>query len=268
MQNEQLEQFKKWFDSYVAGFYGDDQFINANIRLKQDHTHRTCREMLYLADRLSLDDNQRFIAETIALFHDIGRFEQFVKYRTYKDTISINHCLLSLEILSRQNILSCLDGRRRSIIETAIRFHGEKQLPANLDTDTELFAKLIRDADKIDVYNVVIAIYKQYAQDPDNFKYELEFPETDDCSESIVDDILNERRTDYSRLKTMNDARLLQIGWVYDVNFVATLERIKQRRFLEALFEFLPKTGQIEKVRTHIFDYLNRRIQSQMDLNN
>ena len=268
MQNEQLEQFKKWFDDYAAGFYGDDQFINANVRLKQDHTHRTCREMLYLADRLDLDDNQRFIAETIALFHDLGRFEQFVKYRTYKDTVSINHCLLSLQVLREHNILTNLDDSRQRIIESAIEFHGEKQLPADIAADAVLFAKLIRDADKLDIYNVVIAGYKLYARDPDNFQYELEFTETDECSQYVVDDILNDRRTNYSRLRTMNDARLLQIGWVYDVNFVAALERIKQREFLETLFEFLPKTDQIEKVRSHIFEYVNRRIRNEGNMKN
>ena len=49
MEQEQLEKLRAWFDDYVAGFYGDDDFLNANIKLKEEHSRRTCEEMLYLA---------------------------------------------------------------------------------------------------------------------------------------------------------------------------------------------------------------------------
>jgi hypothetical protein len=94
MEQGQLEKFRAWFNDYVAGFYGDDEFVNANIKLKEEHSKRVCKEMLYLADELGLPDEQRRIAEATALFHDIGRFEQFARYRTYNDPRSVNHCLL------------------------------------------------------------------------------------------------------------------------------------------------------------------------------
>ena len=86
MEQEQLKKFRAWFDGYTAGFYGDDEHVNANLKLKEQHSRRTCKQMLYLAKELSLADNQRRLAEVIALLHDIGRFEQFVKYGTYNDT--------------------------------------------------------------------------------------------------------------------------------------------------------------------------------------
>ncbi|MFZ0035766.1 MAG: HD domain-containing protein, partial [Sedimentisphaerales bacterium] len=85
MKQEQLKKFRVWFGDYVAGFYGDDKFVNANLKMKEEHSLRVCKEMSYLAQELDLADNQKRIADVIALFHDIGRFEQFVKYRTYND---------------------------------------------------------------------------------------------------------------------------------------------------------------------------------------
>ena len=90
MEQEQLEKFRDWFDGYVAGFYGDDEFVNANLKLKEEHSRRTCEEMRYLACELGLSGNQKRIAEVIAILHDVGRFEQFVKYRTYNDPRSVN----------------------------------------------------------------------------------------------------------------------------------------------------------------------------------
>ncbi len=68
MEQEQLEKLRVWFDDYVAGFYGDSEFINANLKLKEEHSRRTCEEMLYLADELGLDVNQKRLAEVIAFF--------------------------------------------------------------------------------------------------------------------------------------------------------------------------------------------------------
>jgi len=66
---------------------------------------------------------------------------------------------------------------------------------------------------------------------------------------------------DYSELQTLNDLKLIQLGWVHDINFTATLKRIKERKFLEMLAELLPKTAEIEKVKQRIFAHVNDRIQ-------
>ena len=64
----------------------------------------------------------------------------------------------------------------------------------------------------------------------------------------MVQDILRGRRIDHGRLRTLNDMKLLQLGWVYDVNFIVTLKRIKQCRYLEMIAELLPDTKDIDKV--------------------
>ncbi|GAF85479.1 unnamed protein product, partial [marine sediment metagenome] len=177
VEQGQLEKFRAWFSDYVAGFYGNDEFINANLKLKEEHTRRTCEETLYLAKELGLSSSQKRIADVIALFHDIGRFEQFVKYRTYNDPRSVNHCLLGLEVLRRAKVLEEVAGPDRQLIEKAIEYHGLRELPPDLNGRCLLFSKLIRDADKIDVLYVVTDYYKQYADNPETFKLELELPD-------------------------------------------------------------------------------------------
>jgi hypothetical protein len=261
MEQEQLEKFRVWFDDYVAGFYGNDEFINANIKLKEEHSRRTCEEMLYLAGELGLGDNNRRIAEVIALLHDVGRFEQFVKYGTYNDPRSVNHCLLGLEVLRQTKALVAVESNEKELVEKAIEYHGLKELPDGLDGECLLFSKLIRDADKLDVFYVVTEYYKQHRDNPEEFKLEVELPDEPEYSAEVIEEILRERRIDYSQLRTWNDMKLCQLAWVYDVNFAATLKRIKQRRFLEKIFAFLPKTEDIDKVRTKIFGYVDSKIE-------
>lgn len=261
MDQAQLEDFKSWFEHYVAGFYGEDEYANANMELKHEHTHRTCQEMLYLAEELGLEASQRRIAYAVALFHDIGRFEQFATYRTYNDPRSINHCLLGVEVLRKTNVLDKLDGSTRQLIETAVRYHGERQLPADLNGDCLFLSQLIRDADKLDGLYILTEYYNRYRADPERFKLELEFPDEPWYSVEVVEAILQEKLVDYSSLRTINDMRLCQLGWVYDVNFAATLRRIKQRGFLESLLSTLPQTRDIERVRDKIFAYVDFRIE-------
>lgn len=261
MEQQQLNEFKDWFGNYVSQFYGDDEYINANLKLKEEHSLRVCQESRHLAEDLHLSLDQRRLAETIGLFHDIGRFKQFIKYRTYNDVKSVNHCELALEVLSETNVLGELDSQQRQLIETAIKYHGMKDLPKDLNGDCLLFAKLIRDADKLDIYYVVTDLYSQYKDDQVESLLEIEFPDSDEYSPQLAADILAGKKIDYSSLRTLNDFKLLQLAWVYDVNFTATLKRIRQQKLLKALAGFLPVTDQIEQVKRKIFDFLASAIE-------
>jgi len=260
MEQKQIEKFRSWFDSYVAGFYGDDEYVNFNLRLKEEHSRRTCEEMRYLTKEHGLEDNQSRIAETIALFHDIGRFRQFAEYRTYHDGRSVNHSLLGTEVLDQLNVLDGVVEQEKQWIEKAIEYHGRMELPKDLDGQCLLFSKLIRDADKLDIFYVAIEEYKQYRQDPDRIGLEIELPDEPGYTAGMVEAVLGGWRMEYSSLRTWNDMKLLQLSWVYDVNFVATLRRIRRRRFLEMVLDFLPETEDIEKVRKKVFEYVDLAI--------
>jgi len=263
MQNEQLENFKKWFDSYVAGFYGDDEYINSNIRLKEVHTGCVCQEMTWLADKVGLSTEAALLAETIALFHDIGRFEQFKRHRTYVDFRSTDHCLLGLEILDNHNVLADLTEKEKDIVITSIKLHGIIQLPTDLDEETAVFARLIRDADKLDIYRVVLDAYRQYRDDPENFNLELEFEDEPYCSKHIIEAVSAQKRINYSDLKTLTDYKLLMLTWVYDVNYTATLERIRQRGFIGDVLELLPDTEEIQKAVQITENHITQRIKNE-----
>ena len=104
MEINQFEQLVQWFGGCIQQFFSlaGDEFLNDNLHLKESHTHRVCGETRLLADALKLNENDTRIAETIALLHDIGRFEQFKKYRTYKDTTSEDHATTGLRILHQE----------------------------------------------------------------------------------------------------------------------------------------------------------------------
>jgi putative nucleotidyltransferase with HDIG domain len=260
MKPGHLDELRDWFDGYVADFYGDDEFINANVKLKEDHTRRTCQEIRYIANKLGLSNHQKDIAEVIALFHDIGRFEQFIRFRTYNDAMSIRHALLGAHILRQKRVLESLEGQQQEWIIKAVEYHAEKQLPKDLNGPFLMFAQLIRDADKLDIYNVVTQFYKQFKNNPHDSSLRLELPDHPECSPHVVEKMLCGESVDYAQLRTLNDLKLTQLGWVYDINFAATLERIKERRFLETLADLLPRTAETEMIKKKIFSHVDERL--------
>ncbi|MCE5186909.1 MAG: HD domain-containing protein [Planctomycetaceae bacterium] len=260
MHKEQLDSLKAWFTPFAASYYRDgDVFVNENIRLKECHTHRVCKEMRDLAAALGKANGDAVLAETIALLHDVGRFPQFLKYRTYKDTISENHCLMALNVIEEHRLADGLAADERSIVRQAVEFHGVKEIPP-MDERAAHFTRMIRDADKLDIFYLLSENYKILANQPDKFKWELEFPNTAECNSKILEAIMAGHTVDYRDLRTVTDAKLLQIGWVFDINFDHTLRRICDCRYLQTIIDLLPKTEPINRAANRVMQYVQQRI--------
>lgn len=266
MQREQLNKYRRWFGQYVKPFYCGDEFIDANLELKEHHTDRVCGETKYLCKNLNLSEDQSVLAETIGLFHDVGRFPQFIKYKTYLDSKSENHCLLALKILREEKILDTLQDDEKRIILRAIEFHGAISLPDDLEEDVLLYAKLIRDADKLDIYRVILKSYRDYKNDPGGFVLDVPFPDVPECSDYMIQAVLNGRLIDYRKLQTINDVKLMQIGWVYNIYFAKTLIRLQDKRYLQELFGLLPDSDKILQVKQKITSYVDDRIKNNINL--
>lgn len=261
MESYSLDNFRRWFDSYTSRFFGADEYINAHLQMKQEHSGRTCQEILELAERLALDDRQKQIAEVVALFHDVGRFPQFAEYRTFNDARSIDHSHLSVEILRQEGVLDVLPREERQWVETAIEHHGRKLLPAHLNGQALLFARLIRDADKLDIYRVVLRLYRQYRADPVAFPWHPELPDEPGYSAEVLGAAMNGTPVEYSTLRVLNDVMLSKLGWVYDMNFGVSLARLRELGFLEQVLSLLPATPEIERLGAKTLSYVDARIQ-------
>jgi len=260
MQKSDFEGYKQWFGEFIAGFYGDDDYVNANLELKKVHTVYVVDEARHIAEGLGLDENDTLIAEVAALMHDVGRFEQFAKYNTYSDRKSVNHCELAVDIIRAGGVLDGLDGVEREIILEAVEYHGIKELPDGLDERTLLHCRLVRDADKLDIYRVLQEKYAEYIRDPEDFDLELEHPDEPWYSESVVESILKGEQVHYSEIKTLNDMKLLILAMVFDVNFKPTFKKIKEKEYIQAFVDMLPADETIEKVKCKILDHIDQRI--------
>jgi HD domain len=260
MNQDQLNRFERWFDEYTNRFLGDDDYVDANLRHKQQHTQRVRAESVFLARELALNEDEVRIADLIGLFHDVGRFPQFAQYRTFNDTKSVNHSQLGVQVLRQEGLLEALAPQERKWVETAVGLHGRKSLPSALRGQALLFSKLIRDADKIDIFRVVVDNYRQYEEDPDGFPLEVELPDKPGYTPAVLEAVLNEELIDSAELRTLTDAKLNHLGWVYDLNFTPSLKRIDECGFLPTLFSFLPADDEIQQVCGKIREYVAAKL--------
>lgn len=258
MQQEELDFFKKWFLDYVDQFSSPEAFIQENIDLKIEHTSRVCENILLLAKAENLEKKGSMLAETIALFHDLGRFEQFTKYRTFNDLESENHALLGVRILENAGILTILSRKEKDLILKAVEYHNCMAIPECTETSSEFlfYLKLIRDADKLDILKLVSEDYEK-EEEFRNPALEFDMPDTPGCSEKIVADILNNRMAKLTDTKNLNDIKFLRLSWIFDINFPAAFSLLRERGYLKTILYSIPEIEEVQIVRKHIDSYLN-----------
>jgi hypothetical protein len=257
MNTDTIPQLKEWFTQYVSGFYTGKYEHDRNIRLKEDHTHRVCQNILLLCRSLNLSQADRFLAETISLFHDIGRFEQYRRYRTFNDLKSQNHAYLGLQIMARHRILSGINIPERRMLTLAIAYHNAATLPENASERALLFMKLIRDADKLDIWKVVIDYYQERLVNP-NKAIELDLPDSSECSPKALDALYQGRFARIQDMRTLNDFKLLQISWAYDLNFNKSFQILSDRQYIERIAETLPDFPVITDAIGHVFGHIRK----------
>ncbi len=258
MENRELEQLKQQFHDYADTFI-DPTRDDGPYLLKKKHTIRVCEEILGLGQALALPQEELILAEAMALLHDIGRFEQFKTYNTFLDLASENHAHLGLGVIEKMNLLHGLSARDKALITDAIGFHNAANLPTDRDDKTLFFMKLLRDADKLDIWQVVIDHY--LATDAGNDKFiELGLKDDGGYSPEPFQAIFQHDFVKSSHIKRLNDFKLMQISWVFDLNFAPTTARVKERRYIEQLASTLPGCADLDKALDHVFNHMDTYI--------
>lgn len=257
---QNVDDFKMWFQNYVSGFKEKQPEDKNVIELKEMHTFRVCEEISGIGRELKLSEPEMNLAQIIALFHDLGRFQQYAKYHTFSDHRTENHALLGAGILKQQKILERFDDSLQDIIEKAVLYHNLPRLPEEELEACLFFARLLRDADKLDIWKIMITAFqeKQYGGNPG---VAFGLPDTPEISNAIFESLLNGRVADVPSMNTLTDYKLLLVGLVYDVNFPPSFKRIRERKYLEQIREALPVSDKVDRIFKAVESHINQKLQ-------
>ena len=210
-----LEEFTNYVNNYDINDY--------HIKYKYNHSIRVEKICEALAYALNFNEEDTYIIKTIGLLHDIGRFEQLKLTGSYSDN-EFDHGAYGAMILFKEGLIEKfnVDPKYYDIIEFAIINHNKYQISDTDDKRKLMFAKLIRDADKIDIFDAYTYL-KAY-----NIS-------------NIDDEVTNEVAIQFKKHETINrkirktkaDLLLSVIAFVYDINYKECLEIIDEQHYLD-----------------------------------
>lgn len=257
----ELQNLRNWFSIYILSFKDGETDLLENVNLKELHTQKVCEAIIEIDKSLGLNEEELRLAEIIALFHDVGRFEQYKNYGTFMDSKSVNHAELGVEILLKNKVIDNLNKEKQGLILKTLKYHNRALLPDDETQECIFFSKLLRDADKLDIYRVVTEYYTERKNGgKQSNAIELNLPDTPDISENVHRSVLNKRSVSFNDVRSLNDFKLLQLAWIFDVNFSKTFRHIKGKKYLEVIHDSMPETTETKEAFSLISDYLDSQI--------
>ncbi|MDY0149567.1 MAG: HD domain-containing protein [Kiritimatiellia bacterium] len=239
MTADQLHPIPLWVDAYVTQIHGADTPPPAALTLKLNHTRQVAANAREIAQQLDWPAHAVRLGEALGWLHDVGRFAQFAEFGHYHDATSFNHGWRGAEIVADAGLLASLSAISQACLLDGIRHHNAKTLPAEIAASSLPYLKLIRDADKLDIFRVVIEGLER-----DGFQ-ELAamWPHIDlhgPINPRLLQDIRAHQQADLLHVRSLADFLVLQASWMLTLNYAPTAHLAQERGVLDTLAAYLP----------------------------
>lgn len=219
------------YDAYVDTYRVDGR-LPPMMDLKRFHTDQVVRnaELIVAGEGFSPRESQ--VCRAAALLHDTGRYEQLKIYNTFKDSDSVDHAVFSHDIVRNRGWLEtvyCGDDEMIAAVSDAVLFHNRRDLPERMAPLTEVAAKCVRDADKLDIFRVLEdrIDHTDWRRDTTafwNLRTDLK------PNPAVVEAIREGRPVDYQNIRSLADFVLIQVGWLQCGLYFATSRRLAAER--------------------------------------
>ncbi len=250
-----LFQYEQWFLSRAERECAASPQDQAPMHLKIQHTLAVRDIARHIAQAEGFSEPLARAAELAALFHDVARFEQYVRFHTFKDSLSFNHALRGTQILKASGVLQ--GEAYASYILAAIAMHNRYAIPPHIQGELRLLAAVVRDADKLDILRVMRehlccagakseAVVLGVKDEPQLF------------SPIIVETALAGKLASYADLHYVNDFRLLLGTWIHDLHFSYSRQRLCEDGHVHRIMEELPDLDPLQKARRHLLCLIQR----------
>ncbi|MDO5518558.1 MAG: HD domain-containing protein [Clostridium sp.] len=201
------------------------------------------------------------LAWLTGLLHDIGRFEQIRRYGTFNDALSINHGMLSVEILFEDGMIREFidDESTDDLIRKTIGCHNAYMVPEEFSKREKIFCNILRDADKIDIFKVnIVSPLEEVYNVPREEIYNSQI------TEAVMEDFKRKKTVLRSLRKSAADNVACHISLVFGLVYDESLRITVQQAYLDEMMNFESKientNKQLKEIRTVVKSYINERL--------
>ena len=223
---------RKIFESYLNSYDRTDD----KVRLKIVHTYGVVGQAANIARRMRLSNEDTELAKLIALLHDLGRFEQLQRFDSFEPD-TMDHAAYGVQVLFEEGMIRKFlpESTWDPIIRTAIAKHSDYSLSGAADARTQLHARLIRDADKLDNCRVKLtdATETFLGASPEEIGAQ-------EISPAINDTIFRNQCILSADRKTLMDYWVSYIAYFFDINFRESMDIIVENDFISRIVRRIP----------------------------
>ena len=202
---------------------------DSNLLRKAIHSFDVAKNCFSIACNKNLSEKERNLCYLIGLFHDIGRFEQWIKYKTYDDNKSVDHGDLSYNILSNLKYKELLNLNKAEyrIFKESICYHTKPYLGD--DVDIIKFNNILKNSDAF--ANVVTTA---------NGMQQMTVSKNG-VTKEILDDFNNRKFLKFYSPKTKLDRCLMLAACCYYINDKFIRKTIIESNYIGIIFECFSK---------------------------
>jgi len=238
-----IEELKEKFREHALKYNMEEIAISRKFY----HSYRVMDFCMLLAKYNDFSSEDMKIAMLVGLLHDYSRFEQWTNYKTYSDLKSIDHGDLAVKRLFDDNeiINFCLEEKYYDEIYDAIKYHNKYSYPEHLSDHNKLLCKVVRDADKLDIF-YLLGINKDLIKEDDNL-----------ISDKIKEDFYNNKLLRRIDEMNMSDNLVLKLAMVFDLNFDYSYKYLKEYKLIDKIYENVKNKNKFKPY----FEYVNKYIE-------
>ncbi|MCF7816589.1 MAG: HD domain-containing protein [Kiritimatiellales bacterium] len=239
MNSEQLQAVRRHFIEYANGYIDRVGSMRHLMELKREHcafVARNCRELAASCGWCPADIRT---AEALGFLHDVGRFPQLAEYGTFMDAKSIDHGERGWQAIRESGLLDEVEPDLRDAILSGVRHHNAHIVPGNLSAPHYRWIELIRDADRLDIYRIILDAL-QGNQLGEHSGLALDLPLDGNPCPALIEKIMQRGAPSYSDLKCVADFLLLILSWSYQMNYPATLGIMRERNIVDQIAAYMP----------------------------
>lgn len=253
-----IEKAKKAFKDYLKDYDCTMDRIESKIK----HTYGVMEISNYLTEQLKLEEEDKKLAELIALLHDIGRFEQATRYDNFDDDKRMEHAEYGANILFKEGLIRKFveEDKYDTIIYQAILNHSKLEIPKGLSEKEELHCKIIRDSDKLDNFRI-----KETQKFETLFRKTEEMIQKERISSKVYEDFLSHKCINVKDRKTAIDYWVCILAFIYDLNFKYSFEMLKEKEYINILVNRIPYQDEdtrhkMEEIRKEANKYIDKKL--------
>lgn len=143
----------KYFEEYIKKI----DMNNSYAKAKYFHSLKSMDLARIIASNFNIfNEEELVVIELIALFHDIGNFEQ--KNYNYLDNQGEDSTMKSIHVLFDEGLLRKITDETKydTIIKLGIFCHNKDALPQNIDEKTTCICNIMKDVYKLEELRMVI----------------------------------------------------------------------------------------------------------------